>query len=311
MPFHRKGSRWLRFRFSKAVVVRLIGGLGNQMFQYAAARAVAVRCNAPLMLDISWFAGEAERRFALSPFCISGEKLELAPSRPWRNSRWNRILQRFVHRFNRHVATHKFGIPIYRETSFRYDSGVQALQAPVYMDGYFQSEKYFASCRNVIFEDFQISQPPPSEAQTLLKRIQASDAICMHIRRGDYVTDPATKAFHGLCSMDYYCRGLQDIVKNLAQPECFVFSDDPAWVHDNLKLDLPMTVVDIHGPDEAHEDLRLMAACHSYVIANSSMSWWGAWLGRRAGKRVIAPRQWVQAASLDTRDVIPDDWVRL
>jgi len=301
----------LRFRVSNSVVVRLIGGLGNQMFQYAAARAVAVRCNAPLILDISGFAGEAERRFALSPFCIRAKKFDLAPSWSRRNSRWGKIFQRFADGVNRRVATHKFGIPIYREKSFRYDSGVPALQAPVYMDGYFQSEKYFAGCRNVIFEDFQISHPPRSEARTLLKRIQASDAICMHIRRGDYVTDPATKAFHGLCSMDYYCRGLQDIVKNLAQPECFVFSDDPAWVHDNVKLDLPMTVVDIHGPDEAHEDLRLMAACHSYVIANSSMSWWGAWLGRRAGKRVIAPRQWVQAASLDTRDVIPDDWVRL
>jgi len=289
----------------------LIGGLGNQMFQYAAARAVALRCNAPLVLDMSWFAGETARRFALSPFRIRAEKLDLALSRSRGNSRWHMIFQRFAHRINRRIATHKFGIPIYRERSFRYDFCVQALQAPVYMDGYFQSEKYFADCGSIIFQDFQISDPPRPNAQALLKRIQASDAICMHIRRGDYVTDSATKAFHGLCSMDYYHRGLQDIAKNLAQPECFVFSDDPAWVHDNLKFDLPMTVVDIHGPAEAHEDLRLMAACHSYVIANSSMSWWGAWLGRRAGKRVIAPRQWVQAARLDTRDLIPDDWVRL
>jgi len=301
----------LRLRFSKAVLVRLIGGLGNQMFQYAAARAVAVRCDAPLMLDISWFASETERRFALSPFRIRAGKLDLAPSRPPRNSRWNMIFQRFAHRFNRRVATHKFGIPIYREGSFRYDSCVQTLQAPVYMDGYFQSEKYFADCRNIIFDDFQISDPPRSKAQALLARIEAADAICMHVRRGDYVTNPATKAFHGLCSMDYYRRGLQDIARNLTQPECFVFSDDPVWVHDNLKLDLPMTVVDIHGPDEAHEDLRLMAACHSYVIANSSMSWWGAWLGGRAGKRVVAPRQWLQAPGMDTRDLIPNDWVRL
>src|SRR5215831_4139513 len=148
MSFGRKGSRSLRFRFSKTVVVHLMGGLGNQMFQYAAARAVAVRCNVPLMLDLSWFAGATARRFALSPFCIRAEKLDLAPSRPRRNSRWNRAFQRFAHRFNRRVATHKFGVPIYRETSFRYDSGVQALQAPVYMDGYFQSEKYFVGCRD-------------------------------------------------------------------------------------------------------------------------------------------------------------------
>jgi len=179
------------------------------------------------------------------------------------------------------------------------------------MYGYFQSEKYFADCANIIFEDFLISDPPRAEAQTILDRIKASDAICMHVRRGDYITDPTASAFHGLCSMDYYHRGLQDIANNLTRPECFVFSDDPVWVRDNLKLKVPTTIVDIHGPDEAHEDLRLMAACHSYVIANSSMSWWGAWLGRRAGKRVVAPRQWFQARSRDASDLIPDDWVRL
>src|SRR5215468_3752 len=120
MSFCGKDNQSLRFRFSEAVVVRLIGGLGNQMFQYAAARAVAARCNAPLMLDISWFAGEAERRFALSPFHIRAEKLDLAPHRR-RKSRWYRIFQHFAHRFNRRVVTHKFGLPIYRETSFQYD----------------------------------------------------------------------------------------------------------------------------------------------------------------------------------------------
>jgi hypothetical protein len=177
------------------------------------------------------------------------------------------------------------------------------------MEGYFQSEKYFADCADIIFRDFQISRPPRAEAKRILDHIRASDAICMHIRRGDYVTDPIVNA--GLCSIDYYHRGLLDVAKSLAQPECFVFSDDPVWARKNLKLNLPTTIVDIHCPDEAHEDLRLMAACHSYVIANSSMSWWGAWMGRRAGKRVVAPQQWFQARNHDECDLIPDDWVRL
>ncbi len=277
------------------------------MFQYAAARAVSVRCNAPLILDVSWLSSEAQRHFALWPFRIKAEIFESAPFR----SQLNLACWRFAQRLNRRWGTHKLDAPIYREKSFRHDCGVQSLHAPVYMYGYFQSEKYFADCRDVVFDDFQISDPPRAEAQLLLDRIKASDAICMHIRRGDYVTNPTINAFHGLCSVDYYHRGLQEIANNLMQPECFVFSDDPAWVRENLKLNVPTTLVDIHGPDDAHEDLRLMAACHSYIIANSSMSWWGAWLGRRAGKRVVAPRRWFQSPRRDTRDLIPDDWVRL
>jgi Glycosyl transferase family 11 len=291
----------------KAILVQLLGGLGNQMFQYAAARAVSVRCNAPLILDGSWLSSETQRHFALWPFRIKAEIIESTRFR----SQLNLVCWRFAQRLNRRFGTHKLGAPVYREKSFRYDSGARSLEAPVYMYGYFQSEKYFAHCRDIIFEDFQISDQPRAEAQALLDRIQGSDAICLHIRRGDYSSDPTVNAFHGLCSLDYYRCGVQEVANNLTRPECFAFSDDPVWVRENLKLNVPTTIVDIHGPDEAHEDLRLMAACHSYVIANSSLSWWGAWLGRRAGKRVVAPRRWFQARRHDELDLIPDDWVRL
>ena len=304
----------------KVVIAHLLGGLGNQMFQYAAARAVALRCNAPLILDASWLSGETERHFDLRPFRIRTERpfalwpfrinVGILKSDP-PHSRWAVAFEHFAGRLNRRFGTHKRGAPIFRERPFQYDCRVQSLRAPVYMYGYFQSGKYFADWTDIISDDFQISDPPRPEAQALLDHIKASDAICMHVRRGDYVTDPAVNAFHGLCSIDYYHRGLRDVANNLARPECFVFSDDPAWVRENLMLDVPTTIVNIHGPHEAHEDLRLMAACHSYVIANSSMSWWGAWLGRRAGKRVVAPRQWFKASSRDARDLIPDDWVRL
>jgi hypothetical protein len=292
----------------KAVMVHLLGGLGNQMFQYAAARAVAVRCHAPLVLDASWLSDEAQRPLALRPFHIKAEILQSsAPSL----SPLNLGLQRFARRLDRRFAFRKLGAPVYREKSFGYDAGVRSRRAPVYLYGYFQSEKYFAGCRDVIFGDFQVTTPPRPAAQKLLDRIEASDAICLHVRRGDYVTDPSANAFHGLCPPDYYRRGLDDVVRHLSRPECFVFSDDPHWVRENLKLSVPMTVVDIHGPGEAHEDLRLMAACHSYVIANSTLSWWGAWLGRRPGKRVVAPRQWFRSGSRDASDLVPDHWGRL
>lgn len=289
------------------VVVRLVGGLGNQMFQYAAARAVAHRCDAPLMLDVSWFSDAKDRSYALAPFRIQAGILAPDKSR----MPWGQPVQRLVTRFAGLIGFPRINRSVYREKSFRYDPDVRTLKAPVYLDGYFQSEKYFDDCKQTIVHDFELNSPPRGETQAMLDRILVSDAICVHIRRGDYVSNAATNAYHGVCSMEYYQRGLADVAANLEKPHCFVFSDDPVWVRDNLKLDLPMTQVDIHGLEDAHEDLRLMAACHSFVIANSSLSWWGAWLGGRDGKRVVAPARWFQSNDLDTRDLIPDDWIRV
>lgn len=288
------------------VVVRLVGGLGNQMFQYATARAVALRCDAPLLIDLSWFATVSERRFALSPFRIKAGTFAPESQR----SAWRRLLLRATRRLN-HSKARMFGRPLFVEKSFHFDPRVLGLNAPVYLDGYFQSEKYFLDFRQTIVDDFKLIAPPRNDTQAMLRRIESSDAICLHIRRGDYVTNSDANSYHGVCSMDYYRRGLEIVADGLATPHCFVFSDDPAWVRNNLRLDLPIILVDIHDTGEAHEDLRLMAACQRFVIANSSLSWWGAWLGRRTGKRVVAPRQWFKAGNNDTRDLIPLEWIRV
>lgn len=288
------------------VVVGLVGGLGNQMFQYAAARAVALRSGTPLRLDVSWFPTVSDRHFALAPFRIAADTLAPEPPPP----PWRQLAQRLCRRLHRRCGGTRHGRPVFLEKSFHFDPDVLALRAPVRLDGYFQCEKYFADVAETIRADFRLTDPPPPQTQAVLDRIQASDAICLHIRRGDYVSNAQTNAYHGVCSLDYYRRGLEIVRDGLAQPHCFVFSDDPAWVRDNLHLDLPMTVVDIHGPDVAHEDMRLMSACRNFVTANSSFSWWGAWLGAHPEKRVVSPKQWFQGGG-DTRDLIPARWVQL
>jgi len=286
--------------------VRLTGGLGNQMFQYAAARAVALRCGEPLALDLCWFANplasETPRHYALGNFCLDAELLnEVQPRvRFARARRW----------LEKRLRKEKLGMPIYWQKTFRYDPGILDVRAPAYLDGYFQSERYFVDCADAIFADFQPRHAPGEKTRLMLDRIRGTQAICMHVRRGDYVSSRLASAQHGLCPIDYYERGLEIVVAKLDQPHCFVFSDDPAWVRNNLALRCATTVVDIHGPDEPQEDLRLMAACHSYVIANSSLSWWGAWLGRREGKQVIAPARWFLKEGLDTSDLVPEDWIR-
>lgn len=291
------------------VVVRLVGGLGNQLFQYAAARAVALRSRSGLVFDLSWFSSVTDRKYALAPFAIDAQILvdsKTAPKSMARNY-WQRIERRLVSG----LGLRKYGCPVFMERHFHFDLTVLNLRAPVYLDGYFQSERYFADCVAAVTSE--LSMPPPSSTRTqiLLEEIQTSEAICLHIRRGDYVSNPAANAFHGTCSMDYYAAGFAVAAEEMRNPKCFVFSDDPGWVRSNFALDAPTTIVDIHGPCEPHEDLRLMAACQNFVIANSSLSWWGAWLGKYPDKRVIAPQTWFSGSANDISDLLPSGWVRL
>ena len=286
------------------ILLRPVGGLGNQMFQYAAARALALRTGACVGLDLSWFGTDPERQYALGPFAIKADILD----RPLRNNDTH-LLARITRHLRIVYASKE--TPIFREASFRYDPRIEKVSPPVILDGYFQSETYFAAYRTQISAEFSVQQPPSLAASHLLDQIANSDAICLHVRRGDYISNPKANAYHGTCSLDYYRQGLVFVSQGLDNPHCFVFSDDPGWVRENFKADLPTTVVDIHHPGQAHEDLRLMAACLHFVIANSSLSWWGAWLGARAGKKVVAPLRWFKSSANDTSDLVPSEWHRV
>lgn len=288
-----------------SVSVRLVGGLGNQMFQYAAARAVAIRNQAPLVLDLSWFGTDPDRQYALSPFNIEASLREPRDVPRGKPGVVARVLRRF-----------KLGVraadgSVFVEKSFRFDSSIETLVAPVALDGYFQSERYFAHEAEQIARDFSLRDCAHGATAEMLDRIVTEESICIHIRRGDYVTNSAANAYHGTCGMAYYSAGIELAREGFERPHCFVFSDDPAWVKDNFRSDVPITVVDIHGTDQAHEDLRLMSACRRFVIANSSLSWWAAWLGAAQDKRVIAPKRWFSGGDNDTSDLIPVGWTRI
>lgn len=289
------------------VIVRLVGGLGNQMFQYAAGRAVAVRNQVPLTLDLSWFGTDPERQYALAPFRINVRIRKDQNTGSVRPS-W---VERFAGRVRRKLNLPSQGVPVFSEKSFRYDAEIETVSAPVILNGYFQSERYFSSIQQLISEEFTLQNEPKSATAELLALIHASDAICVHIRRGDYITNASANAYHGTCAVNYYDDGLAEVSAGLRNPHCFVFSDDPQWVRENFKTSLPMTLVDIHGTQEAHEDLRLMRECRHFVIANSSLSWWGAWLSAREGKRVVAPKVWFKNSENDTSDLIPSGWRRV
>ena len=288
-----------------SIVIRLVGGLGNQMFQYAAARALSIHTGVQLELDLSWFGTDPDRQYALSPFSIEANICGTQVQCRRGTGLFHRIMRRLE------VFRETNGGQVFREASFRYDPRIEHIRPPVFLDGYYQTEKYFAPFRTEIAAEFVVrTQPTPAAAQ-ILEQISATEAVCIHIRRGDYINNPAANAYHGTCSIEYYLAGLGCVIKDLTNPHCFVFSDDPKWVRNNFSPPVPMTLVDIHNTSQAHEDLRLMCACQHYIIANSSLSWWGAWLGSRERKIVVAPAQWFQSGKVDTMDLIPNNWIRI
>lgn len=287
----------------QSVVVGLFGGLGNQMFQYATGRSLAVRLGMPLILDLSWFGGQAERQFALPPFNINAA---LSVQCPWLTPGG----QALASSLSRRLLPRIMGAPVWREPHFHYSSDFAALSGPVFLHGYWQSECYFWNARALLLKEFSLRESLPPASAKLLQEIQGCEAICIHVRRGDYLSNPVAAKIHGTVSIDYYYAGLGELCQGLVRPHCFVFSDDPLWVRSTMVFNCPMTLVDINGPENAHLDLVLMAACRHFLIANSSLSWWGAWLGSYADKKVIAPKQWFRSADKDTRDLIPAAWQR-
>lgn len=271
------------------------------MFQYAAGRALALRLGAPLRLDLSWFLGSKDRSYALKDFAVGAGLSESRLPLPG----WAKALES---RISRKWGRKRMGVRIYREPHFHFAPGFLTISKPVYLEGYWQSEKYFADCRDEVRRDFSRTDEMPEKCLPILQRIRSTEAVCLHVRRGDYAL---AAGVHELCSLDYYRRGTACISEYAQRPHFFIFSDDPEWVRENIAPSMPATVVDANGPQEARWDLRLMAACRHFIIANSSLSWWAAWLGDSPDKHVVAPEKWFKMAGRTTRDLIPAGWRRI
>jgi hypothetical protein len=199
-----------------------------------------------------------------------------------------------------------------RERQFSFDPRILDAADGSYLEGYFQSERYFVEIADVIRADLTL--PPLSDARNraTLQAIEAAQSVSLHIRRGDYVTHARTNQQFGTCSPDYYARAADHIAQAVgAAPTFFVFSDDPSWTVANLRLPYPVHFITHNGARRAHEDLRLMSRCRHHIIANSSFSWWGAWLNPSATKVVVAPAVWFAGGGIDESTLVPERWVRL
>jgi hypothetical protein len=200
---------------------------------------------------------------------------------------------------------------INRERAFSFDARVLDCSDQAYLDGFWQSEQYFSPIANLIRQDLQLKNPLPENLKALVTQIQSTNAIAVHVRRGDYVSNPTTTAYHGVCSVQWYEDAAKYMIEKIENPVFFVFSDDYEWVRKNIYFDAPTVFITPSPDGQECNDLHVMSLCQHNIIANSSFSWWGAWLNANPNKIVIAPQQWFAAGNHDTKDLIPHSWIRL
>lgn len=290
------------------IITKLVGGLGNQMFQYAAGRAVAHRSNMPLKLDITYFETFKLRSYQLGCFNILEDFASTEDIERFKLHRRQAVA--FVYYKIRAKLLPWYRQKLIKQQGFSYDPDIFKIKKSAYLDGYWQSEKYFADISDIIHREFTIKHKPNDINSQMLAKIDNVNSVSLHIRRGDYVNNKESYDFHGVCSLDYYKKSIKVIISQVHNPIFFIFSDDIEWAKTNLKIEYPLVFID-NNYNNDYEDLRLMSNCKHNIISNSSFSWWAAWLNRNPNKIVLAPKRWFANQNINTKDLIPESWIKI
>lgn len=290
------------------IIVKIIGGLGNQLFQYALGKHLALLNHTDLKLDITGFDEYKLHAYSLGHFNITenfATREEVA-----RFKRYRRRRGKIWFIYNRFIADEQ---KYTQERQFHFDPQILKGTGDIYLDGFWQTEKYFKDIQDILRKEITVKSPLQGRDADIAREIEATNSIMMHIRRGDYVTNQQTNEYHGTCGLDYYRKAIAIIAEKVPSPHFFIFSDDHEWVKENIVLEYPSTYVDHNNADKNYEDLRLMSLCKHHIIANSSFSWWGAWLSQNTHKIVIGPKGWFNNPKKKsiTSDVIPSDWITI
>lgn len=285
------------------IIVKIKGGMGNQMFQYAIGLSLYKKTGRNVVYDTSFYHQkhliETGWPYALSHFRCNPVILE----------------QKGI----KHIYLHLLGkitriFPNICSTYIR-DSTIDKLESiinkkrDIYLDGYWQNEKYFKKYEPEIKNKFIVTDNIDETNQYWINTINNTNSVCLHVRRGDYVSNPLANKFHGTCSLEYYNSAVNYMNSHLSNPVYYVFSDDMKWVKENIPIDGQVCYMDHNDSSKNYDDLRLMYSCKHFIIANSSFSWWGAWLSQNPDKIVIAPKRWNNDAVQP--DIVPERWMRL
>lgn len=285
------------------IIVQFTGGLGNQMFQYACAKALEQR-GYRVKLDISAFetykihGGYQLEKYNIGLECATEEEIKEFFARNFAS----KLLCRLG------IRTSK----VFKEKSLLFDINFLNPKDDTYLVGYFQCERYFINIRNMLLMEYSIKDELSIYTREIQDNIIKSNKSCsIHIRRGDFISDKSN-IIHGACSLGYYQDSISYLQDNFEGLNYFVFSDDITWVKENIQLE-NITYVESQERRSPHEDLFLMSLCDHNIIANSTYSWWGAWLNQNDDKIVLAPRRWFanDILQMQSQNIIPEKWIRL
>lgn len=263
---------------NKMKKIKIKGGLGNQMFQYSYGMRLMLIEKKDVIFDTSFY--NYNEIDTYRPFLLS--KFNIDSSTKFKNIKENLLIKVF--------------------------NKIKSKVTDNY--GFYQSEKYFKEIEAVIRKEFKLKDPLGITSQEYTDKILGTkNSVSIHIRRGDYALDTKTNKHHGVCSLDYYQNAIKHINEKVESPTFFIFSDDIEWVKENLKIN---DAIYVSNPEiKDYEELILMSTCKHNVIANSSFSWWGAWLNQNPDKIVIAPKQWTANKTADELDILPKTWIQI
>lgn len=291
------------------IIVKLMGGLGNQMFQYAAGRSLALRNNSELKLDISFLQDTRNkpkdyvfRDYDLDifrlPVSIANSEEVIRLTKRSLNNNVDRVL-------NKILGTKS---SYFKQPHFHFVESFFTKTPPLYLDGYWQSEKFFKPIEPSIRQDFIFHSAIPENSGSLAQEIQQSNSVCVNVRRGDFVVNK----LHGTLDIDYYKKADDLLRSKVDHPAYYVFSDDIEWCSQHLQFYSPVKFIShAHAGRKFSLYLQLMSLCKHFIIPNSTFGWWAAWLNNSPEKIVIAPEKWFGTGHEDTRDLVPENWHRI
>ncbi len=286
-----------------SVYIKLSGGLGNQLFQYAIGRSLSIQKECNLYIDTCWYSsipdGSTDRSILIN---------QLDTKAIYINSKGK--TEELINQYNGKLINKFLKRKITKENKyFSYDSTLIKKLPPIYLDGYWQSFKYFHNIRDILINDFKPIETTNNYQEFEKLISDQKESVMIHIRRGDYVNSPSASKIHGFIGTNYYRNAIEQIKNLVPNPVFFVFSDDISWCKEHLPKDSIIFIETKNSAASPISELSLMSHCKHHIIANSTFSWWGAWLCEYKNKNVIAPKHWLSNQIINLDDLIPQDWV--
>jgi len=281
-------------------IIKLKDGLGNQLFQYAFGRVVSIKRNEELLLDTGMLVarGDVQRQYNLDNFNIKSSVTTSLQVKKFKYPLGVVSKLYYIFRYK-----------ILRIFNIGWNSKILDSKKK-YFDGYWQSYRYADMIRKELLEELQLKENIENKYREVLEKINSINSVSLHVRRGDYVDNLKTRKIHNICDLEYYRKAIEIVVDKIDSPVFFIFSDDIEWVKENLKSDHPLIFVSKPGIKD-YEELIIMSKCKHNIIANSSFSWWGAWLNVNREKIVIAPLKWNNHYQKEYKYLLPDKWIRI